>query len=103
MGTHSDGEDMGITKLELLRVLLPRNCEYCTGWMRPDPDDPGEFVCANCGRGTFHVDDPVALSRQKDNEGHVHGHRDLVVRRSSKARDVGLPQGALNVITRRFA
>ena len=41
---HSDGEDMGITELELLRVLLPRTCEYCTGWMRPDPDDPGELV-----------------------------------------------------------
>ena len=53
MEHHSDGEDMGITELELLRVLLPRTCEYCTGWMRPDPDDPGERVCISCGRSDF--------------------------------------------------
>ena len=52
-GHHSDGEVMGVGELELLRVLLPRTCEHCTGWMRPDSHDPGEFVCANCGRGTF--------------------------------------------------
>ena len=54
MEHHGDGEDQAMTELQLLRVLLPRTCEHCTGgWMMPDAHDPGEFVCANCGRGTF--------------------------------------------------
>ena len=52
--THGDGEELPVTDLELLRVMLPRTCEHCTGgWLMPDAHDPGEFVCANCGRGTF--------------------------------------------------
>ena len=79
------------------------HCSHCaTGWMRPDPDDPGEFVCVSCGRGTFHVDDPDALAKLKDNEGHLHSHRDLVERRPSKARDVSVPVGHVNLIVRRF-
>ena len=52
-GHHSDGEVMGMGELEVLRVLLPRTSEHCTGWMRPDAHDPGEMVCLNCGRSDF--------------------------------------------------
>ena len=39
---HGDGEDMdGVTELELLRVLLPRNCEHCiSGMMTPTTPTP---------------------------------------------------------------
>ena len=86
------------------REVMTMRCQHCTtGLMMPDTHDPGELVCISCGRSTFTVDDPVALSREKDTEGHLHGHRDLVERRSSRARDVGVPQGHISPLLRRFA
>ena len=101
MEHHSDGEDQAMTELKLLRVMLPRTCEHCNGLMMLDADDPGHSKCGECCRSTFTVDDPVALSREKDNEGHLHGHRGLTAR-STKGRDVGLPQVSINPAIRGF-
>ena len=77
------------------------NCPHCiTGLMMADPYDGGERTCASCGRGTFHVDDPDALARQKDNERHIHGHWHLEA--EARGREVGVPTGYLNPAIRRF-
>ena len=73
----------------------------CGQLMLRDCDDPAQHKYPSCGASTFRPA-PDTLAHERDNENHVHGYRGITAR-STKGRHVGLPQGALNVITRRFA
>ena len=64
----------------------------------PDSHDPGEFVCANCGRSTFTP--PTTLTFERDREAHLHG-RGIVV--GGRGRELGIPVGFINPAIRRLA
>ena len=97
---HGDGQQL---PTEALPQLNPWTCPHarCSGLMLQDADDPTELKCVECCRSTFR---PViaGLAQERDNEGHVHSHRGLTGR-STKARDVGPPQGRISPVIRRFA
>ena len=91
MEHHADGEDMdGVTELELLRVLLPRNCEHCKdGLLVLDNFDPDAMTCLNCGRGTFCP--PPGLAEEPDREVEVHAHRGLSARMARRTEGCAKP------------
>ena len=102
--THSDGEDMGITELELLRVLLPRTCEHCSGLLVVD--GYGDRLCSECGRSTFTPSAEVladVAKRRRTPEGQTSYVRGLTGRSSKRGRHDAVAQGAVNGIVRRFA
>ena len=98
---HGDGE---LLPSETLGQLRPRTCSHCTGgWMMPDAHDPGESVCANCGRSTFtpsaEVLADVGQGKLSCSESHIHGRGTAV---AGRGRELGIPRGYVNPAIRRF-
>ena len=48
---HGDGEELPVTDLEILRLMLPRICGHCSGLLVVD--GYGDRLCSECGRSTF--------------------------------------------------
>ena len=92
---HGDGEIPAITDLEILRVLLPRDCEHCGGLLLIDRDEPTAFRCSECGR------DPEAKAIQPVYIPSGHVVNGLTAR--SGRRELGIPTGFINPAIRRFS
>ncbi len=94
MEDHGDGEGRGITELEVLRVLLPRNCEHCiSGMMLPDSYDGDILTCAACGRSDF-CPTPEVLAEEPAPAGAVDPVRHHVYEpRRRGARAPSIPEG----------
>ena len=100
--THGDGEELPVTDLEILRLLLPQDCEHCGGLLLLDADDPGHSKCSECSRNPEPpLVQPVYVSEGQPvyvSEGQpVYG-----LTAKAGRRDMELAQGAVSPIVRRF-
>ena len=94
---ESNGDIPGIGALEILRVLLPRDCPHCGGLLLASSDDPGLSKCSECSRT------PGAPAGDVAPELASSAMFKALTARADRSGAGCIPQASLNSFTSRFA